>query len=116
MLLGLGRRVEQGAKQPQRCGAVGQNVVEPDEHRHPPVGRAGEQPDLPQGMCLVKRPAVQLHAGRQQRFLAAADRNGPRPDVPGDIEARVIDPDRGTEAPLTDDEQADEVGSAGIIS
>jgi hypothetical protein len=49
-------------------------------------------------MCLVKRPVVQLHAGRQQRFLAVTGRNTPRPDVPADIEACVIDPDRGTEA------------------
>jgi hypothetical protein len=70
--------------------------VEPKEHRYLPW-RAGEQPDLPQGMCLVKRPVVQLHAGRQQHFLAATGRHGPRPDVPADIEPRVIDPDRGTE-------------------
>ena len=58
----------------------------------------------PQGMFLVKRPVVQLHAGRQQRFLATG-RTRPRPDVPADIEARVIDPDWGTDAgpvePLT---------------
>jgi hypothetical protein len=40
---------------------------------------------------------VQFHAGRQQRFLAAG-RNRPRSDVPADIKARIIDPDRRTGA------------------
>jgi hypothetical protein len=74
------------------------NVAEPDEHRYLPIWRASEQPDLPQGMCLVKRPFVQLHAGRQQPFLASTGRTGPGPDVPADIGARVINPDRRAEA------------------
>ena len=90
--------VKQSAEEQQRCDAVCENVVESDEHRYVPVGRAGEQAYLPQGMCLVKRPVVQLHACRQQRFLAAAGRNIPCRDVSADIEARVIDPYWGAEA------------------
>src|SRR5690242_8526154 len=98
LLRGFRHCVKQGAEQKQRCEAVGENVVEADEHRYVPIQCAGEQPDLPQGVCLVKRPAVQLHAGRQQCFLAATGRRGPRPDMAADIEPRVVDPDWGAEA------------------
>jgi hypothetical protein len=65
---GLSRGLEQDPEQHQRGEAVGENLLKANQHRDAPVEPFREEPDLPQGMRSVKRPIVQLRAGRQQRI------------------------------------------------
>ena len=91
---GVGRVVEQVAEELHAGEAVGDCMMNPDEHADLVAGQSGQQPQLPQRARPVQRALPQLLARLQQLTLAGPSRKRARSDVVGDVEGWSVHPDR----------------------
>ena len=74
--------------------------VEPDL----PARKAGEEPDLPESACRVERMTAQLLHRLQHFALSPWRRNRVYPEVFGDVEVGIVDPERAApESPGLED-------------
>jgi len=84
--------VEQSANQREGGNAVGDYVMQAEEHPQLAIVEPRQQPQLPQRTRPVQSRLIQRRRHLEQGCLVARSGNGSGPHVLADVEAAVIDP------------------------
>ena len=90
----LGRQVEEHGREVDAGDAVDHRVVRLGDQREPPVLEALDEPQLPQRLRAVQALGEHARAHGEQRVLVAGRGQRRVAHVVGEVERRVVDPQR----------------------
>ena len=110
---GRHRRLEQRAGHAHRGQAVGERMVEDDEHADPAVPEPGHEPESATAAGTDPEVGHQPLREREQRRLVARRRDGDLADMVVDRERRVVDPERPAGQRTRPENDATQLGKAG---